>query len=151
MSTSEQVAAGGGLPISEAELASLASALYAADLHPGPDSPPLVVPPAPRGSAPEASAVTTAGTTGVGVSDPLTPGLPTIPVGNTYVPAPTSGVPQGVPQAVPVAPRGSAPDATAPAGYASLGSPSAPPADLTAFAVPTGIVPTVPGVLAGTA
>ena len=61
-----------------------------------------------------------------------------------------------MPQTVPVAPRGNVPDATAApsAAWTSAGvaDPYLPPgvADLTAFAVPSqGIVPTVPGVLAG--
>ena len=142
MSTSEHLTAAGQQPIGEAELASLASALFAADLLPGPDGPPQTVPPAPRGSVPDATAVTATAGTAAGASDPLTPGLPTVPVGNAYVPAPSSTVPQGVPQGVPVAPRGNAPDATA-------ASPFAVPTALSDFAVPTGIVPTVPGVLAG--
>lgn len=153
MSTSEYVAAAGEQPIGEAELAALASALYAAELHPGPDGPPQVVPPAPRGNAPDATAVTAVASTARGTSDPLTPGLPTVPTGNAYIPAPTSAAPQGVPQTAPVAPRGSAPDVTAApsAGHALVGAldPFAPPTDLSAFAVPSGIVPTVPGVLAG--
>jgi len=134
-------------------LAALATSLFAAGLHPGPDGPPQAAPPAPRGSVPDLSAGTGAATTAAGASDPLTPGVPTLAVGNAYIPAPTSAAPQGVPQAVPVAPRGSAPEVTAgpSAGHAGLGvlDPFALPSDLSAFAVPSGIVPTVPGVLAG--
>ena len=36
-----------------------------------------------------------------------------VPAADVYVPAPTSPEPEGIPQTVPVAPRGSAPDATA--------------------------------------
>ena len=91
MSTSEygSIDPGGELPISAAELATLANQMYAASFRPGFDSPP---------------------------------------------------------QAVPVAPRGGIPDTTsATSAFPGLGV-----ADLGAFAVPTGIVPTVPGVLAGT-
>lgn len=155
MSTSEHLTAAGQQPIGEAELASLASALFAADLLPGPDGPPQTVPPAPRGSVPDATAVTAAAGTAAGASDPLTPGLPTVPVGSTYVPAPSSTAPQGVPQGVPVAPRGNVPDVTAApsAGHAVAGAldPFAVPTGLSDFAVPSGIVPTVPGVLAGAA
>src|SRR5580693_5959966 len=59
------------------------------------------------------------------------------------------------PQSAPVAPRGNVPDTTAAASAAettgSVADPYLPTSDLSAFAVPTeGIVPTVPGVLAGT-
>ncbi|BBZ51953.1 SufS family cysteine desulfurase [Mycobacterium heidelbergense] len=93
MSTSEyrSVDAESELPVSAAEIAALATQLYAASIRPGPDTPP---------------------------------------------------------QAVPVAPRGSVPDVTA-APSAGVAEPFLPPGDLTAFAVPRGIVPTVPGVLAG--
>lgn len=63
--------------------------------------------------------------------------------------------PDSPPQAAPVAPRGTVPDVTAgtSAGHAASGAldPVTPPgmADLSAFAVPAGIVPTIPGVLAG--
>src|SRR3984885_1371618 len=57
------------------------------------------------------------------------------------------------PQSAPVAPRGNVPDTTAaPSTAATAGGIADPfvPADLSAFAVPTeGIVPTLPGVLAG--
>jgi cysteine desulfurase/selenocysteine lyase len=153
MSTSEHLAAAGDPPIGEAELAALASQLFAADLHPGPDGPPQTVPPAPRGNVPDLTAATAVGSTAAGASNPLTPGVPTAATGNAYIPAPTSAAPQGVPQAVPVAPRGSAPDVTAApsAGHAVAGvaDPFVVPNDLSGFAVPSGIVPTVPGVLAG--
>ena len=75
-----------------------------------------------------------------------TPAPPLVPTSDVYVPAPTSPEPEGIPQTVPVAPRGSAPDPTAPtsAGRTAGGV-------LDPFAVPTsGLVPTIPGVLAGT-
>jgi cysteine desulfurase/selenocysteine lyase len=77
-------------------------------------------------------------------------------ISDIYLPAPTSPEPELPPQAVPVAPRGSAPDTTTlPSAAATTGgiaNPYLPPTDLSAFAVPTqGIVPTLPGVLAGAA
>lgn len=203
MSTSEYraVDAESDLPISAAELAALASQLYAASIRPGPDSPPQSAPLAPRGGVPDATAATSAGQGAGGTAD-VYPG-PVPPVGSrdVYVPAPTSSAPEAPPQAAPVAPRGSVPDATAAtsAGRAGAGGadvfaspipqlgvsdiylpaptsaePEAPPqtvpvtprggvpdasaatapwlgGGLSAFAVPSGIVPTVPGVLAGTA
>ncbi|HYB40092.1 MAG TPA: family 2A encapsulin nanocompartment cargo protein cysteine desulfurase [Mycobacterium sp.] len=174
MSTSEyrSVGAESELPISAAELAALASQLYAASVRPGPDSPPQAVPVAPRGSVPDTTAATSAGQLAAGTSDPFTPPVPFVGVPDIYVPAPTSPEPEGLPQTVPLAPRGSVPDATAapsaagaaaavadpylPPGVAgataAVTDPYLPPgvADLTVFAVPSaGIVPTVPGVLAG--
>jgi cysteine desulfurase/selenocysteine lyase len=146
MSTSEyrSVDAESDLPIGAAELAALANQLFATSFRPGPDSPPLTAPVAPRGSAPDATAATSAGTAAVGAANPLTP-VQFTPARDVYVPAPTSPAPDGIPQTVPVAPRGSVPDTTAApsAGY-TVGS------ALDPYAVPTsGIVSTVPGVLAG--
>ncbi|MDT5000292.1 MAG: cysteine desulfurase / selenocysteine lyase, partial [Mycobacterium sp.] len=146
MSTSEyrSVEAESDLPIGAAELAALANQLFATSFRPGPDSPPLTAPVAPRGSAPDATAATSAGTAAVGAANPLTP-VQFTPARDVYVPAPTSPAPDGIPQTVPVAPRGSAPDTTAApsAGY-TVGS------ALDPYAVPSsGIVSTVPGVLAG--
>ncbi|MEB4209479.1 family 2A encapsulin nanocompartment cargo protein cysteine desulfurase [Mycobacterium sp. 94-17] len=158
MSTSEYraVDAESDLPLGAAELAALASQLYAASIRPGPDSPPQSAPVAPRGSAPDATAATSAGQTAAGSTDLYSAPLPLIGVKDIYVPAPTSPEPEPPPQAVPVAPRGNLPDTTAaPSGAQAVGSiadPYLPPGigDLTAFEVPTtGIVPTVPGVLAG--
>ena len=58
MSTSEyrSVDAESDLPISAAEIAALATQLYAASVRPGPDSPPQAVPVAPRGSVPDTTA-----------------------------------------------------------------------------------------------
>ncbi|OBJ01745.1 family 2A encapsulin nanocompartment cargo protein cysteine desulfurase [Mycobacterium sp. 1465703.0] len=205
MSTSEYraVDAESDLPISAAELAALASQLYAASIRPGPDSPPQSAPVAPRGSVPDATAATSAGQTAAGTADVYPGPTPLVGLSNVYVPAPTSPEPaESLPQTVPVAPRGSAPDTTAAtsaaqtaAGTADLypssvpglsvsdiylpaptsAEPEPPPqtvpvaprggapdtttaaaapwagGDLSAFAVPAGIVPTVPGVLAGTA
>lgn len=159
MSTSEyrSVDAESDLPVSAAELAALASQLYAASIRPGPDSPPQATPVAPRGSVPDTTAVSSAGRTAAGTSDPLPNPVPLLSYSNVYVPAPTSPGPEGVPpQTVPPAPRGNVPDTTAgpSAGQAlaAVADPFLPPgvADFSAFAVPTsGIVPTVPGVLAG--
>jgi cysteine desulfurase / selenocysteine lyase len=83
--------------------------------------------------------------------------VPLLSAGDVYIPAPTSPEPEPPPQTVPVAPRGNVPDTTAAPSAAETGAsvadPYLPPglADLSAFAVPTeGIVPTLPGVLAGT-
>lgn len=158
MSTSEYraVDAESDLPLGAAELAALASQLYAASIRPGPDTPPQAAPVAPRGSVPDTTAASSAGQTAAGSTDLYSTPLPLIGVSDIYVPAPTSPEPEPPPQAVPVAPRGNVPDTTAPPSAASaIGSvadPYLPPGigDLTAFAVPSeGIVPTVPGVLAG--
>lgn len=161
MSTSEyrSVDAESDLPVSAAELAALASQLYAASIRPGPDSPPQTAPLAPRGNAPDTTSAASLGRTAGGASDPLTAGVPAIAFTDTYVPAPSSPGPEATPPGVvPVAPRGNLPDSTAAPTAASaaagVADPLLPPGvgDLTAFAVPTeGIVPTVPGVLAGAA
>ncbi|WP_018599276.1 family 2A encapsulin nanocompartment cargo protein cysteine desulfurase [Mycobacterium sp. 155] len=138
MSTSEykSIDAEGDLPISAAELATLATQLYATSIRPGPDSPPTTTQVAPRGAAPDATAASSAGTTAAGLAHPGTPpAFASVP--DVYLPPPTSPEPQGVPGVVPVAPRGSAPGLVAPVG------------GLESFAVPRGLVPTVPGVLAG--
>ncbi|MDT5183903.1 MAG: cysteine desulfurase / selenocysteine lyase [Mycobacterium sp.] len=147
MSTSEyrSVDAESDLPISAAELATLATQLFAASVRPGPDTPAEASPVAPRGSVPDTTAATSAGTTAVGSANPYTPPAPFVPVTDVYAPAPTSPEPEGIPQTVPVAPRGNVPDATAaPSAAYTVES------VLDPFAVPTsGIVPTIPGVLAG--
>jgi cysteine desulfurase / selenocysteine lyase len=158
MSTSEyrSVDAESDLPISAADLAALASQLYAASIRPGPDSPPQAAPVAPRGSVPDTTAGTSAGQAAAGSADLYPAPVPLVGIGDIYLPAPTSPEPEGLPQTVPVAPRGNVPDTTAApsaaSATASVADPFLPPgvADLTAFAVPSqGIVPTVPGVLAG--
>ena len=154
MSTSEyrSVDAESDLPISAADLAALASQLYAASIRPGPDSPPQAVPVAPRGSVPDTTAGTSAGQAAAGSAELYPAPVPLVGIRDIYVPAPTSPEPEGLPQTVPVAPRGNVPDMTAAPSAASVADPFLPPgvADLTAFAVPSqGIVPTVPGVLAG--
>jgi cysteine desulfurase/selenocysteine lyase len=156
MHTSEHraVDAESDLPISAAELAALASQLYAASIRPGFDSPPQSVPVAPRGNVPDTTAATSAGQTTAGSATQYPAPVPLLGVADIYLPAPTSPEPELPPQTVPVAPRGSAPDTTtAPSAAATTGGiadPYWPPTDLSAFAVPTvGIVPTVPGVLAG--
>jgi cysteine desulfurase/selenocysteine lyase len=71
MSTSEYraVDAESELPISAAELAALATQLYAASIRPGPDSPPQTAPVAPRGNVPDTTAVTSAGQSAAGSGD----------------------------------------------------------------------------------
>jgi cysteine desulfurase / selenocysteine lyase len=149
MSTSEyrSVDAESDLPISSAELAALATQLFAASVRPGPDSPPQASPISPRGNVPDTTAAASAGTAAAGTADPFTPGTVSVPLTDVYIPAPTSPEPDGIPQTVPVAPRGSVPDATAaPSAAYTAGS------ALDPYAVPTsGIVPTIPGVLAGSA
>ena len=156
MSTSEyrSVDAESDLPLGAAELAALASQLYAASLRPGPDSPPQSAPVAPRGSVPDTTAATSAGQTAAGSADLYSAPVPLLGITDIYIPAPTSPEPEPPPQAVPVAPRGNVPDTTAaPSGAQAVGSvadPYLPPADFSAFEVPSaGIVPTVPGALAG--
>ena len=91
---------------------------------------------APRGEAPDATTATSAGATAAGLAHPGTPGE-FVSVPEVLVPAPTSPGPEGIPPGTaPVAPRGNAVSPVAPFG------------GLEAFAVPTGLVPTVPGVLA---
>ena len=145
MSTSEyrSVDAESDLPVSAAELAALASQLFAASIRPGPDSPPQASPVAPRGNVPDTTAAASAGTAAAGAANPFTPAAPVIPLTDVYVPAPTSPEPDGIPQTVPVAPRGNVPDATsAPSAAYTVES------ALDPYAVPTsGIVPTIPGVL----
>jgi len=146
MSTSEyrSVDAEGDLPISAAELTALASQLFAQSIRPGPDGPPQAAPVAPRGSVPDTTSAASVATAAPHAA--YTPAPPLVPTSDVYVPAPTSPEPDGVPQTVPVAPRGNAPDSTAPT---SAGSTAA--GELDPFAVPSsGLVPTVPGVLAGT-
>jgi cysteine desulfurase/selenocysteine lyase len=147
MSTSEyrSVDAESDLPISAAEIAALASQLFAASVRPGPDTPPEASPVAPRGNVPDTTTATSAGTAAASSANPYTPPAPFVPVTDVYAPAPTSPEPEGIPQTVPVAPRGNVPDATA-APSAAYTIESA----LDPYAVPTsGIVPTIPGVLAG--
>ena len=159
MPTSEYraVDAESDLPISAAELAALANQLYAASVRPGFDSPPQSAPVAPRGNVPDTTAAASAGQTAAGTADLYPTPVPLVGVSGTS----TSRLrrlpePEPPPQTVPVAPRGNVPDTTAAPSAAettgSIADPYLPTSDLSAFAVPTeGIVPTVPGVLAGTA
>ncbi|UMB71387.1 family 2A encapsulin nanocompartment cargo protein cysteine desulfurase [Mycobacterium paraterrae] len=155
MSTSEHraVDAESDLPLSSAEIAALASQLYAASIRPGFDSPPQSAPVAPRGNVPDTTAATSAGQAAAGSADQYPVPVPLLGVSDVYLPAPSSPEPEPPPQAVPVAPRGNVPDTTAgPSTAATSGAIADPfvPADFGAYAVPTeGIVPTVPGVLAG--
>ena len=147
MSTSEyrSVDAESDLPVSAAELAALASQLFAASIRPGPDTPPQAAPVAPRGNAPDTTAAASAGTAAAGAANPFSPAAIPVPLTDVYVPAPISPAPEGIPQTVPVAPRGNVPDATsAPSAAYTVES------ALDPYDVPTsGIVPTIPGVLAG--
>jgi cysteine desulfurase/selenocysteine lyase len=149
MSTSEykSVDAEGDLPISAAELAALATQLYATSIRPGPDSPPVTTQVAPRGATPDATAASSAVTTAVGLAHPGTPPA-FVSVPDVQLPAPTSPEPEAIPGVVPVAPRFS-PSLRSPQERGNAASPIAPVGGLEAFAVPTGLVPTVPGVLAG--
>ncbi|MUM08520.1 MULTISPECIES: family 2A encapsulin nanocompartment cargo protein cysteine desulfurase [unclassified Mycolicibacterium] len=120
------------LPLSDAELSALASQLFATSFRPGPDSPPVTTQVAPRGVAPDVTAPASAASTAAGLAHPGTPGE-FVSVSELFVPAPSSPAPEGLPGVVPVAPRGNAAN---------------PIGGLEAFAVPTGLVPTTPGVLA---
>ncbi|OBG82233.1 cysteine desulfurase [Mycobacterium sp. E3298] len=139
MSTSEYraVDAESDLPISAAELAALASQLYAASIRPGPDSPPQAAPVAPRGSVPDATAATSAGQAAIGAADVYSAPVPALGVTDIYLPAPTSREPETPPQAAPVAPRGGVPDATAAtsAGQAAAGAADVYPAPIPALGV----------------
>ncbi|MCV7102347.1 family 2A encapsulin nanocompartment cargo protein cysteine desulfurase [Mycobacterium palustre] len=151
MSTSEYraVDAESDLPISAAELAALASQLYAASIRPGPDSPPQTAPVAPRGGVPDTTAVTSAGQTAAGTADVYPAPLPPLGVTDIYVPAPTSPGPEAPPQTVPVAPRGGVPDVTAgtSAGRAAAGAADVYPSPVPALDVTDIYVqaPTSPG------
>ncbi|RWA16265.1 hypothetical protein MBRU_09150 [Mycolicibacterium brumae DSM 44177] len=110
----------------------MASQLYAASFHPGPDSPPQTTAVAPRGSVPDGTALTSAATTGFGAADPLlsgadlsayavpvwpgwVPGVPDLRLGGPPVGSPTGNEadyyftsPRSAPvaQPVPVLPDG---------------------------------------------
>lgn len=176
----------GELPISEAELAALATQFFANGFgRPGNDSPPQTAPPAPRGSVPDTTSAASIGSTIAGLEEsPLPTGYGYGSAPGVVLPAPAApGRDPIPPQTVPVAPRGEMPDTTSvfapgitsagignqpfvPPGYAAPGSdsvgvqalPEAPNTidglpDVDAFehyAVPAGIVPTIPGVLAFT-
>src|SRR6476659_6610915 len=115
MSTSEyrSVDAESDLPVSAAELAALASQLYAASIRPGPDSPPQAVPLAPRGNVPDTTAAPSAAEAAAAVADPfLPPGvadLSAFAVPTSGIVPTVPGVLAGAPPTAPVAPRGSAP------------------------------------------
>jgi cysteine desulfurase/selenocysteine lyase len=128
-------------------LAALATQLYATSIRPGPDSPPVTTQVAPRGATPDATAASSAVTTAVGLAHPGTPPA-FVSVPDVQLPAPTSPEPEAIPGVVPVAPRFS-PSLRSPQERGNAASPIAPVGGLEAFAVPTGLVPTVPGVLAG--
>jgi cysteine desulfurase/selenocysteine lyase len=154
MSTSEyrSLNAESDLPVSEAELAALAGQILAASFRPGPDTPPQSVPVAPRGNAPDPTPATSAGTAAGGISNPVTPSAEFVAVPDltgVAVPPPTSPSPEPTaPQTVPVAPRGQNPGTGA---LASTASPYLPAGvtDASSVGVPQGLVPTTPGVIAG--
>jgi cysteine desulfurase/selenocysteine lyase len=147
----------GALPISEAELAAMATQLFAASIRPGNDSPPQSVPVAPRGEMPD---TTSAASYGKSVTDTAPYGAPPVftPAPSVSAPAPTSPGPEPIPPlAVPVAPRGSAPDASAvtSVGHAVSGVGSAfdpaslDPLGLGTVAIPAGITPSTAGAIPG--
>ncbi|MFN6554341.1 family 2A encapsulin nanocompartment cargo protein cysteine desulfurase [Mycolicibacterium septicum] len=148
MSTSEfrSLDAESDLPVSAAELAALATQLYATSIRPGPDSPPSATQVAPRGVAPDTTSAASAGSAAAGLAHPGTP-AEFVSVPEVFVPAPSTPEPEGIPGVVPLAPRFS-PSLRSPQERGSAASPIAPIGGLEAFAVPTGLVPTVPGVLA---
>ena len=86
MSTSEyrSVDAESDLPLSSAELAALASQLYAASIRPGFDSPPQSAPVAPRGNVPDTTAAASAGQTAAGTSDQFPAPVPPLGVSDIY-------------------------------------------------------------------
>src|ERR1700749_4203952 len=97
MSTSEyrSVDAESDLPISAAEIAALASQVYAASIRPGPDSPPQSAPDAPRGKVPAETAATSAGQTPAGSADLSPAPVPLVGLSDIYLPTPTSPEPDG--------------------------------------------------------
>ena len=153
----------GELPISEDDLAALATQFFAAGFRrPGNDSPPQAVPPAPRGSVPDTTSAASFGSSAVGVEqNPLATGYGSAP--GVVLPQPvTPGPDPFPPQTVPVAPRGEMPDTTSASslGTSAAGLESRPEGyapvptvldGLDGYAVPAGIAPTVPGVLAAPA
>lgn len=131
----------GELPISEDELAALATQFFAHGFgRPGNDSPPQAVPPAPRGSVPDTTSAASFGRSVAGLEESPPPtGYGSAP--GVTLPAPVTPGPDPIPpQTVPVAPRGEAPDATSVTSIATTA--------FEHYTIPAGLVPTVPGVLA---
>jgi cysteine desulfurase/selenocysteine lyase len=158
----------GELPISEDELAALATQFFAHGFsRPGNDSPPQTVPLAPRGSVPDTTSAASIGSTAARLEESPVPtgyGFGSAP--GALLPSPVTPGPDPIPpQTVPVAPRGEMPDTTSvaslgttsaglgyrPGGYpAPQGLPeSLPDPEFDHYRVPSGIIPTAPGVLAG--
>jgi len=139
------------LPISEAELTALANQLYSGVGGLGNDSPPHTVPVAPRGSVPDSTSATSLVAAAASSQiDPLPTGyLPSqVPATPHALPAVVPGPDPFLPQTVPVAPRGEMPATTTPASATGVAGGLYSPTLFADFAVPTGIVPTIPGVLA---
>ncbi|TDZ98307.1 family 2A encapsulin nanocompartment cargo protein cysteine desulfurase [Mycobacteroides salmoniphilum] len=146
-----------GFP-SAAELSALATQLFweaTPSGAPGIDTPGPAVPVAPRGNVPDATAGSSAAATAGSLASPYAP-APVADALSTATVAPPvaafgSATPDGVPGAVPVAPRGGGGDltsGTSAAHTAATGYPTYPTTGLADFAVPSGLVPTIPGVLA---
>ena len=151
MSTSEyrSVDAESDLPISAAELAALATQLFAASVRPGPDSPPQAAPVAPRGNVPDTTAAASAGPTAAGAADPFTPQAPAIAADGRLRARADIARAGRHSAGGPGRPAGQRAgyDGGAVGGHTRVESATGP-----ATPSPTsGIVPTVPGVLAGSA
>ncbi|WP_078315424.1 family 2A encapsulin nanocompartment cargo protein cysteine desulfurase [Mycobacterium sp. D16Q16] len=146
-----------GFP-SAAELSALATQLFweaTPSGAPGIDTPGPAVPVAPRGNVPDATAGSSAAATAGSLASPYAP-APVADALSTATVAPPvtafgSATPDGIPGAVPVAPRGGGGDLTSGTSAAhttATGYPTYPTTGLADFAVPSGLVPTIPGVLA---
>ncbi|MGH3955379.1 MAG: family 2A encapsulin nanocompartment cargo protein cysteine desulfurase [Mycobacterium sp.] len=143
-----------GFP-SAAELSALATQLFweaTPSGAPGIDTPGPAVPVAPRGNVPDATAGSSAAATAGSLASPYAP-APVADALSTATVAPPvaafgSATPDGVPGAVPVAPRGGGGDLTSGTSAAHTAATGYPTTGLADFAVPSGLVPTIPGVLA---
>ncbi|ALR10276.1 cysteine desulfurase [Mycobacteroides saopaulense] len=157
MSTSDEIPVADSPPgfPSSAELAALATQLFweaTPTGAPGIDTPGPAVPVAPRGTVPDATAGSSAAATAGALASPYAP-APVADALSTATVAPPvaafgSGAPDGVPGAVPVAPRGGGGDLTSGTSAAHTAATGYPTTGLADFAVPSGLVPTIPGVLA---
>lgn len=146
-----------GFP-SSAELAALATQLFweaTPSGAPGIDTPGPAVPVAPRGTVPDATAGSSAAATTGSWASPYVP-APLADALSTATVAPpvaafSSATPDGIPGAVPVAPRGGGGDLSSGTSAAHTAATGYPTTGLADFAVPSGLVPTIPGVLASPA